>query len=124
MKKENVRRVIVFGNHFKEFRRTLDREALKKMYQVITLIMRMEVVPVKFLRAIKGRKGLYEIRSESGGNAYRVFCFFDEGQLVVLLNGFLKKTRKAPIDQLNTAEALMKQYFEQKTRKGDEYKKS
>lgn len=121
MKKENVRRVIVFGDHFKDFRRTLGREALKKLYQVITLIMRMEVVPVKFLRAIKGRKGLYEIRSESEGNAYRVFCCFDEGNLVVLFNGYQKKTQKAPTDQLNTAEALMKQYFEQKTRKDDEY---
>lgn len=114
MKREYVRQVVVFGDHFKEFRKTLDREALKKLYQVFTLIMVMPVVPVKFLKAIKGRKGLYEIRAESEGRNYRVFCCFDEEDLVVLFNGFLKKTAKTPKEQLDKAEALMKDYFEQK----------
>lgn len=106
--------MVVFGDHFKEFRKTLDQEALKKLYQVFTLIMTTPVVPVKFLKAIKGRKGLFEIRAESEGKKYRVFCCFDEGNLVVLFNGFLKKTTKTPTEQLDVAEALMKQYFEQK----------
>lgn len=114
MKRDYVRQVVVFGDHFKEFRKTLDREALKKLYQVFTLIMVMPVVPVKFLKAIKGRKGLYEIRAESEGRNYRVFCCFDEDDLVVLFSGFLKKTAKTPKEQLDKAEALMKDYFEQK----------
>lgn len=114
MKREYVRRVVVFGDHFKEFRRTLDPEALKKLYQVFTYIMVTPIIPVKFLKAIKGRKGLFEIRAESEGRNYRVFCCFDEGNLVVLFNGFQKKTAKTPPEQLDMAETLMKQYFEQK----------
>ena len=114
MKKEFVRQVVVFENHFKEFRKTLDREALKKLYQVLTLIMMVEVIPVKFLKAIEGRKGLYEIRIEHGNSIYRVFCCFDEENLVILFNGFQKKTQKTPIEQLDKAEALMKKYFDQK----------
>ena len=107
MKKEYVRRVIVFENHFKEFKKTLNRETLKKLYQVLTLIMVVEVVPEKFLQAIEGRRGLYEIRIEQGRNIYRVFCCFDEGNLIILFNGFQKKTQKTPIRQLDKAEALM-----------------
>ena len=59
MKKEFARQVVVFENHFKEFRKTLNRETLKKLYQVLTLIMMVEEIPAKFLRAIVGRKGLF-----------------------------------------------------------------
>lgn len=76
--------------------------------------MMVEVVPSRFLKAIEGRKGLYEIRVENGGNIYRVFCCFDEGNLVILFNGFQKKTQKTPSSQLDKAESLMKKYFEQK----------
>ena len=114
MKKAFVRKVVVFENHFKEFRKTLDRETLKKVYQVLTLVMTLEVVPIKFLKAIEGRKGLYEIRIEHGNSIYRVFCCFDEGNLVILFNGFQKKTQKIPIEQLDKAEALMNKYFELK----------
>lgn len=116
-----MRRLIVFEEHFKNFRRTLDREALKKLYQVMTLIMRVEVVPTKFLQAIKGRKGLFEIRLEYENNIYRVFCCFDEGNIVVLFNGFQKKTQKTPSDVLDKVEALMKKYFAQKTEKRNEH---
>lgn len=114
MKKEFVRRVVVFEDLFREFRKSLDKETLKKLYQVITLIMMVEKVPVRFLKAIEGRKGLYEIRVENYTNIYRVFCCFDKGNLVILFNGFQKKTQKTPSSQLDKAEALMKKYFEQK----------
>jgi phage-related protein len=114
MKKEYVRQVVVFEDHFKQFRKTLDRETLKKVYKVLILIMTVEIVPVKFLKAIEGRNGLYEIRVEQGNNTYRIFCCFDEGNLVILFNGFQKKSMKTPKEQLDRAEALMKKYFEQK----------
>ena len=120
MKKEYVRQVVVFEEHFKEFRKTLDRETLMKLYQVLTLIMTVKVVPVKFLKAIEGRTGLFEIRIEHGRNIYRVFCCFDEGNLVILFNGFHKKTQKTPKEQIDKAEMLMKKYFELKTKVDNE----
>jgi len=109
-----VRKLVVFENHFKEFRKTLDRGTLKKVYQVLTLVMTLEVVPIKFLKAIEGRKGLYEIRVEHGNRICRIFCCFDEGNMVILFNGFQKKTQKIPVEHLDKAEALMNKYFELK----------
>ena len=110
----------VFEDHFKRFRKTLERETLRKLYQVLTLIMTIEVVPSKFLKAIEGRKGLFEIRMEQRGNIYRVFCCFDEGNLVILFNGFQKKTQKSPVELLDKAEMLMKKYFELKNKQNNE----
>ena len=81
--------------------------------KVLTLIMMVKEIPDKFLKAINGRPGLFEIRVEHGNNIYRVFCCFDEGNLVILFNGFQKKTQKTPKEQLDKAEALMKKYFNQ-----------
>ena len=120
MEKKFVRKVVVFEDHFKVFRRTLDRDVLKKLYQVLTLIMKEEIISAKFLQAISGRKGLYEIRLEYESNIYRVFCCFDAGNLVILFNGFQKKTQKTPKEQLDKAEALMKKYFELKNNLNDE----
>lgn len=114
MKREYVRRVTVFENHFRDFKRTIDKDVLKKLYQIFTLIMTVNVVPTKFLKAIRGRRGLYEIRLDYEGNIYRVFCCFDEGNLVVLFNGFQKKSWKIPVEQLDIAEALMKKYYKLK----------
>ena len=89
-----MRQVIVFEDHFKKFRQTIGRDELKKLYQVLSLIMVVERVPKKFLKAIEGKNGLYETRSEYGGEVYRVFCCFDEGNLVVLFSMAFKKRLK------------------------------
>lgn len=119
MKKEYVRRITVFEDHFISFRKTLTKDALKKVYQVLTLIMVMEEVPEKFLKSIEGKRGLYEVRIEWGNNTYRVFCCFDEDNMVVLLNGFQKKTQRTPKNQLDKAQRLMNKYFEQKNNIGN-----
>ena len=61
-----------------------------------------------------GSSGLFEIRVEVGSNIYRVFSFFDEGSLVVLINGFIKKTQKTPKSKIELAERIKKQYFDEK----------
>ena len=65
---------------------------------------------------MEGTTGLYEIRIEFKTNIYRIFCCFDEGQLVVLFNGFQKKTQKTPKNELEKGKKLMKKYFESKTK--------
>ena len=55
--------------------------------------------------------GLYEIRIELDSNIYRIFCCLDKGNLVVLFNGFQKKSQKTPIKELNKAEKIMQEYF-------------
>lgn len=121
MKENNkfIRKVVVYANYFKEFRKTLSREALRKTYQILTYIMILEQVPEKYLKAINGTQGLSEIRIEEGGNIYRIFCCMDEGSLVILFNGFQKKTQKTPPGEIERAKRIMNEYFSSKKTKGE-----
>ena len=74
----------------------------------------IERVPKKFFDTIDGIKGLFEIRIEYESNIYRIFCCFDKGNLVVLFNGFQKKTQKTPKNEIEKAEKIMNEYFEDK----------
>jgi phage-related protein len=78
------------------------------------LISTVDRVPVKYFRHIEGSTGLFEIRVEFKNNIYRVFSFFDKGQLVILINGFQKKSKKTPKKEIEKAEKLKKQYFDEK----------
>lgn len=72
------------------------------------------MIPVSLMKSIEGVKGLYEIRIEYNSNIYRIFCCFDEGELVILFNGFKKKTQKTPSGEIERAKRLMVEYFETK----------
>lgn len=61
-----------------------------------------------------GTDGLFEVRVEHGSNIFRIFAFFDKGNLIVLGNGFQKKTQKTPPKEIALAEKLKKQYFTDK----------
>ena len=61
-----------------------------------------------------GTDGLWEIRTQVGRNIFRLFCCFDEGNLVILLSGFQKKTQKTPQKEIDIAERLKKEYFDEK----------
>ena len=89
-KRQYIRQVVAFGNYFKDFKKTLSRNTLSKIYQTFVYIMILEQVPEKYLKAITTVKGLYEVRVEESGNIYRIFCCMDEGNLVI----FIKKHRR------------------------------
>ena len=73
-----------------------------------------ERVPEKFLKHLEGTKGLYEVRIELGSNIFRIFCCFDKGKIIVLFNGFQKKSNKTPKQEIEQALKLMNEYFNQK----------
>ena len=67
-------------------------------------------VPTEYLKHIEGTDGLYEIRVQLGGDIFRIFCFFDEGKLVILANGFQKKTKKTPKGEIEKALKIKEEY--------------
>lgn len=71
-----------------------------------------ERMPVKFIKLI--RDGLYELRISYNGNIYRIFFIFDEGNIVVLFNGFQKKTQKTPLSEIRKALKIKEKYYEYK----------
>ena len=83
--------LVFFKNYFKEFFEPLNSKLKDKIDEILFLIRIAERIPSKFFKHMTGTSGLFEIRIEYQSNIYRVFCCFDEGNLVVLFNGFQKK---------------------------------
>jgi phage-related protein len=108
------RRIIFFEHHFIDFYKGQDDKLKAKIQYVLELVKQVDRVPEKFLKHLSGTDGLYEIRVEYRSNIIRIFCCFDEGKLVVLLNGFRKDTQKTPKGELDRALRLMAKYFQQK----------
>ena len=108
------REIIFYENHFIEFYQKQDEKVKEKIKYILELIKQVEKVPVKFLKHLSGTNGLYEIRIEYQSNIYRIFCCFDREKLVVLFNGFHKKTQKTPKNELEKALIIMNEYFQLK----------
>lgn len=108
------RQIIFYGDYFMDFYQKQDTKVKIKIQYVLELIKRISRVPEKFLKHLDGTDGLYEIRIDYQSNIYRIFCCFDKGQLIVLFNGFQKKTQKTPKQEIDKAIGLMKEYFESK----------
>jgi len=108
------RKIIFHGNHFLNFYQKQDLKVKSKIKYVFELIKQVDRVPEKFLSPMTGYDGLFEVRIEYQSNIYRVFCCFDEGRLVVLFNGFQKKTQKTPKKEIEKAMKLKKEYFQLK----------
>ncbi|RZJ98691.1 MAG: type II toxin-antitoxin system RelE/ParE family toxin [Flavobacterium sp.] len=88
------------------------------MDEVLFMISVLDRIPKKFFEHMTGTNGLFEIRIELGGNIFRVFCCFDEGNLIVLFNGFQKKTQKTPKGEIEKAEKIKIEYFKNKKEDG------
>jgi phage-related protein len=111
------RQIIFYEHHFSEFYLELNEDVQEKIDYVFMVIRTVQNVPKKFLDHITGYKGLFEIRIEFESNIYRIFCCFDKGNLVVLFNGFQKKTDKTPKKEIELAVKLMNEYFNSKNKK-------
>lgn len=109
-----IRELIFYKNHFFDFFEEQNEKVKEKIDYVFDLIVNVDRIPEKFLKHLEGTDGLYEIRIKQSSNIFRIFCFFDEGKIVVVLNGFQKKTEKTPKNEIEKAEKLKKEYFKTK----------
>ncbi|MAQ40681.1 MAG: addiction module toxin RelE [Mesonia sp.] len=107
---------MAYKHYFEEFLLAQPNKVQDKIYKVIEIIETYERVPSNYLKALKGTYRLYEARIKLSSNIWRVFCFFDKGKLVILLNGFQKKTQKTPKKEIDKALILMKMYFQEKNK--------
>lgn len=115
------RKIIFHGNHFTRFYLEQTPSVQEKIEYVLRIIRQVERVPKTFLQHMEG---LYEVRVEYSSNIFRIFCCFDEGNLVVLFNGFQKKSQKTPVNELQLAKRLMKEYFDLKKKQDEKQKRS
>jgi phage-related protein len=71
-------------------------------------------LPETYFKHLESTDGLYEIRVQTGSDIFRIFCFFDQGQLVVVTSGFQKKTQKTPKQEIEKAIKIKEEYFNEK----------
>lgn len=84
----------------------------KKIDWTLLVLKTTRIVPEKFLKHLTNTDGLWEVRVSAGNGIFRIFCFFDDGNLIILLSGFQKKTQKTPKNEIKKAERLKKEYYE------------
>jgi phage-related protein len=111
---KKIRTVVFYKNHFDDFFIKQRKKVQEKIFWTVDLIEEIEYVPETYLKHLESTDGLYEIRVKQGSDIFRIFSFFDEGKLVVLANGFQKKTQKTPIKEIEKALKIKTEYFEEK----------
>jgi phage-related protein len=112
--KQRVRTIIFFKDYFADFFVKQRQKVKDKIIWTFDLIEELHRVPETYLKHLENTDGLYEIRIQLGSDIFRVFCFFDQGQLVVLANGFQKKSQKTPRQELDKALKIKEEYFNEK----------
>jgi len=104
------RTIIFYKNYFQEFFDKQREKVKDKIIWILELLEELERVPETYLKHIENTDGLYEIRIQMGSDIFRIFCFFDQGKLVILANGFQKKTQKTPKQEIEKALKIKQEY--------------
>ncbi len=109
---DKEREILYYKNYFIDFFMSLQVGARRKISYVLDMLKTQERLSRNFVKHI--RDGVFEMRASHEGNIYRVFFIFDEGNIVMLFNGFQKKTQKTPEKEIEKALRLKKEYYESK----------
>ncbi len=103
-----------YKNFFQDFFGKQNKKVKEKIIWTLELIEDLDRVPETYLKHIENTEGLFEIRVQQGNDIFRIFCFFDEGKLVILANGFQKKTQKTPKKEIERAIKIKEEYNNEK----------
>jgi phage-related protein len=112
--KHKVRTIIFYKDYFEEFFVKQRDKVKDKIIWTLDLIEEIHSIPETYLKHITKTEGLYEIRVQQGSDIFRIFCFFDDNKLIIITNGFQKKTQKTPKKEINKALKIMEEYFNEK----------
>ena len=111
---ETIRQVVAYKRYFLDFYEGQTDEVQRKIEWTLNLLRSIDRIPKKYFDHITGTNGLYEVRVELGGNIFRIFAFFYKGNLVVLGNGFQKKTQKTSKTEIERALKIKEEYENEK----------
>ena len=103
-----------FKNYFEKFYDNQTIKVQRKILWTLRIIEDIDRIPEIYLKHLKNTSGLYEIRVQVGNNIFRIFCFFDIDNIVVIGHGFQKKSQKTPKQQIEKAEQIRKEYYDSK----------
>jgi phage-related protein len=111
---EKKRILYFFRDYFEKFYDGQSEKVKKKILWTLRVIEDIDRIPKTYLKHLKNTSGLYEVRVQVGSNIFRIFCFFDQDNLVVIGHGFQKKSQKTPKQQIERAEQTKREYYESK----------
>ena len=111
---QKYRKITFYKSYFQDFFVKQSKKVKAKIVWTLELVEDLKRVPETYLKHIENTDGLYEIRIQQGSDIFRIFCFFDQGQLVVLANGFQKKTQKTPKKEIEFALKIKAEYENEK----------
>lgn len=113
-KNQKYRKIVFFKSYFQNFFNQQSKKVKEKIVWTFDLIEDLQRVPETYFKHIEDTDGLYEIRVQLGSDIFRIFCFFDKGNLVVLANGFQKKTQKTYKKEIELALKIKAAYENEK----------
>jgi len=113
-RKLKIRKIVFYKSYFEDFFVLLNDKVKSKIIWTLELLEEIEKVPETYLKHIENTNGLYEVRIQQGNDIYRIFCFFDKGNLIILTNGFQKKTQKTPRKEIDKALRIKQEYEQEK----------
>ena len=107
---QKYRKIKFYKDYFQNFFIKQNKKVKAKIIWTFELVEDLQRVPETYLKHIENTDGLYEIRVQFGSDIFRIFCFFDQGELVVIANGFQKKTQKTPKKEIEMALKIKAEY--------------
>ena len=111
---KKFRTAVFYKDYFEKFLVKQNNRVKEKIIWTIRLVEELEIVPSVYLKSITGTNGIYEIRIQTGSDIFRIFCFFDKENLVIIGNGFQKKTQKTPKNEIIKAIQIKLNYENEK----------
>ena len=105
------RKIILFGDYYLSFLKKLSVNERVKLERAVLLLESEDKIPHHYIKFI--RDGVYEFRVNYGNNEFRIFFIHDGDKIVVLFNGFRKKSQKTPQNEIEKAIKLKNEYYEQ-----------
>jgi phage-related protein len=112
--KQKYRTILFYKDYFQEFFVKQRNKVKDKIIWTFELIEDLPRIPELYLKHVENTDGLYEIRIQQGSDIFRIFCFFDQGQLIVIINGFQKKSPKTPKQKIELSLKIKGEYENEK----------
>ena len=111
---EKKRKLYFYKDYFREFYRQQSFTVQKKILWTLKMIESLDRIPEIYFKHLESTDALYEIRIQVGSNIFRILCFFDDNNLIIIGNAFQKKTQKTPVTEITRLEKIKKEYYEEK----------
>jgi phage-related protein len=72
------------------------------------------MIPAQYFQKLVNTDDIWEVRVQFGGNIFRLLRFLEGASLMILTNGFAKKTQKTPPQEIELAEQRRADHLERK----------